>query len=256
LIVDNQNLNRQLVLINDKIPKNQKVVYYLGKQAMHLRDNLGPWSKKSLVKNGINPQDISGTYTCEEHDIPEVIAKLEEIKKDSYSHEEIFGNYCHIGEYIHCPVEMAFEYAANVYSLEEWTFSLRCLKHIGGGLYKGEEYLAKDTPIYVRSEAYPDSRVVDYLCAWDQGEELWMRYYFRFVDAMPTLRKPGTVMLWTNCKHPYYDRNITNVPDYISTARERTDRNWVGDIWPYFDAIHRIEAGNMKAILESRFANS
>lgn len=223
---------------------------------MLVRDDLGPWSRESLLTTGIKSREIPGLYTCEDHDIADVSAKLREMTKDSYPHEEIFGNYCHLGEYIHCPVDMAFEYAANVYSLEEWSFSLRHFKHIGGGLYKGIEYLAKDTPIYIRAEAYPDSRVVDYPCAWDQGEELWMRYYFRFIDAMPTLRKPGTVMLWTNCKHPYYDRNITNVPDYISNARERKDRKWVGDIWKYFDAIHRLEAMNLKAILEYRFANS
>jgi len=222
---------------------------------MLVRDNLGPWSRDSLVTNGIKSREITGLYTCEDHGIPGVSAKLKEMTKDAYPHEEIFGTYCHLGEYIDCPVDMAFEYAANVYSLEEWSFSLRQFKHIGGGLYKGIEYLAKDTPIYIRAEAYPDCRVVDYPCAWDQGEELWMRYHFRFVDAMPTLRKPGTVMLWTNCKHPYYDRNVTNVPDYISGGRERTDRKWVGDIWKYFDPIHRIEAMNLKAILEYRFAN-
>jgi len=222
---------------------------------MLVRDNFGSWNRESLVTNEIPSRKIPGLYTCEDHDIPDVSAKLKEMTKDTYPHEDIFGSYCHLGEYIDCPVDMAFEYAANVYSLEEWTFSLRQFKHIGGGLYKGIEYLAKDTPIYIRAEAYPDSRVVDYPCAWDQGEELWMRYYFRFIDAMPTLRKPGTVMLWTNCKHPYYDRNVTNVPDYISSGRDRTDRKWVGDIWKYFDAIHRIEAMNLKAILEYRFAN-
>jgi hypothetical protein len=222
---------------------------------MLVRDSLGPWSKDSIVVNGTKSREIPGLYTCEEHDIPDVMAKLKEMTKETYSHEEIFGSYSHLGEYIHCPVDMAFEYAANIYSLEEWTFSLRSLKHLGGGLYKGIEYLAKDTSIYVRAEAYRDCRVVDYPCAWDQGDELWMRYHFRFVDAMPTLRKPGTVMLWTNCKHPYYDRSVTNVPNYISDARERTDRNWVGDIWSYFDAIHRIEAMNLKAILEYRFVN-
>jgi len=222
---------------------------------MFTRDSLGPWSKENIVTNGIESREISGLYTCEDHSIDEVIAYLQKLTKTNYTHEEIFGEYCHLGEYIHCPVEMAFDYAANVYSLEEWTFSLRQLKHIGGGLYKGAEFLANDTPIYVRCEAYFDSRVVDYLCAWDQGEELWMRYYFRFIDALPTLRKPGTVMLWTNCKHPYYDRSTLSLPGYISAALERTDRNWVGDIWPYFDAIHRIEAMNLKAILEYRFAN-
>ncbi len=220
-----------------------------------LRDNLGPWSREGLVTNGVNSREIPGLYSCEDHGIPDIAAKLQEMTKDTYTHEEIFGSFCHIGIYIHCPVEMAFEYAANIYSLEEWTFSLRQFQHIGGGLYKGLEFLAKDTPIYIRAEAYPDCRVVDYPCAWDQGDELWMRYYFRFINAMPTLRKPGTVMLWTNCKHPYYDRAVTDVPDNIAQGRARTDRKWVGDIWPYFDAIHRIEAINLKSILEHRFAN-
>lgn len=223
---------------------------------MKVRDNLGPWSREGLVTNGIDSRSIPGLYSCEDHGIPEIGAKLKEMTQETYRHETIFGSYCHIGEYIRCPVDMAFEYAANIYSLEEWTFSLRRFKHIGGGLYKGLEFLAADTPIYIRAEAYPDSRVVDYPCAWDQAEELWMRYYFRFIDAMPTIRRPGTIMLWTNCRHPYYDRAVTDVPAYISGARERTDRKWVGDIWPYFDAIHRIEADNMKRILEYRFAKS
>ena len=30
------------------------------------------------------------------------------------AHEEIFGQYCHTAEYVRCPVDMAFEYAAKV----------------------------------------------------------------------------------------------------------------------------------------------
>jgi predicted NAD/FAD-dependent oxidoreductase len=107
----------------------------------------------------------------------------------------------------------------------------------------------------MRSEAYPDCRVVDHVCAWDQGSELWMRYHFRFLDAMTTIRKAGTIMTWTNVKHAYYDRSVTDVPDYIAVHRSREDRPWVGDIWPQFDAIHKLEAGNLKAILEHRFGN-
>ncbi|WP_437726131.1 hypothetical protein WMF30_09885 [Sorangium sp. So ce134] len=221
---------------------------------MTAHDDRGPWSRSGLVKNGISSREIPGLYVSEDHSIEECVKHLEGITKETYSHNEIFGQYCHLGEYIHCPVEMAYEYAANVYSLEEWTFSLRSLHHLGGGLYKGKEYLAKDTTIYVRAEAYPDSRVVDYPCAWDQGDELWMRYYFRFIDARPTIRKPGTIVLWTNCKHPYYDRATTELPDYISKPRARTDRAWVGDIWPHFDAIHKIEMANLKAILEYRYS--
>ena len=215
-----------------------------------------PWRRQDLSTNGIQTSDIPDLFLCEQNGIPEVSAKLKEMTQERYEHEEIFGKYCHLGEHIKCPVEMAYDYCANVYSLEEWCFSLRNFYHIGGGLYKGTEALAKDTVIYIRSEAYPDSRVVDYPCAWDQGDELWMRYYFRFISAMPTIGKPGTIVLWTNCKHPYYDRNTTHpVPDYIKKEIERTDRKWVGDIWKYFDAIHKIEMSNLKKILEYRYQN-
>ncbi len=113
------------------------------------------------------------------------MARLSDYTKTSYSPEEIFGQYCHTAEYIRCPVDMAFEYASNVYSLEEFTFRVRDFHYVGGGLYKGIHVLAKDTSIYMHVDAYPDSRVVDHVCAWDQGDELWMRYHFRFLDAMP-----------------------------------------------------------------------
>jgi len=214
----------------------------------------GPSNKSDLVTNGILKKDIPDLYTSEDYGLDELKAKLRELTKPSYSQEEVFGQYCHTAEYVRCPVDMAFEYAANVYCLEEFTFSLRNFHYIGGGIYKGSEALAKDTFIWMRVDAYPDSRVVDHLCAWDQGEELWMRYHFRFLDAMPALRRPGTIVLWSNCKHPYYDRKVTDVPSYISEARARTDRVWVGDIWPAFYAIHNIEAANFKKILEHRFA--
>ena len=130
---------------------------------------------------------------------------------------------------------------------------MRDFHYIGGGLYRSDERLGKDTYVYTKVEAYPGPSVVDYLCAWDQALELWMRYYFRFVDAQPTLNKPGTVVLWTNCKHPYYDRNTPNLPDYIAEGHNRTNRSWVGDYWLQFDAIHKVEINNLKRILEYRF---
>ncbi len=214
-----------------------------------------PANRADLVTNGIPVGKVPDLFTSEDNGLDQLKAKLREHTKQSYSHDEIFGQFCHTAEYIHCPVDMAFEYAANVYCLEEFTFSLRNFHHIGGGLYKGTEALARDTYIYMKVDAYPDSRVVDHLCAWDQGDEMWMRYHFRFLDAMPTLRRPGTVVLWTNCKHVYYDRKVTDVPAYITEPRQRTDRVWVGDIWPSFHAIHQIELANMKKILEHRFAH-
>lgn len=40
---------------------------------------------------------------------------------------------------------------------------------------------------------YVDERTCDhiYLYAWDQKEELWMRSYFRFVDAQGLVNRPG-----------------------------------------------------------------
>jgi hypothetical protein len=216
----------------------------------------GPDNRADLVTNGIAAKDIPDLFTSENNGLEQLKAKLREHSKPSYTREEIFGQFCHTAEYINCPADVAFEYAANVYCLEEFTFSLRNFEHVGDGLYKGTEALAKDTCIYMHVDSYPDSRVVDHLCAWDQGEELWMRYHFRFLDAMPTVRRPGTIVLWSNCKHPYYDRGIMDVPSYIAQGRARSDRMWVGDIWSSFYAIHNIEAANLKKILERRFARS
>jgi hypothetical protein len=215
-----------------------------------------PDTRSSLVTNGIVAKDIPDLFTSENNGLEQLKAKMREHAKPTYTREEIFGQYCHTAEYIRCPVDMAFAYAANVYCLEEFTFSLRNFSYVGGGIYKGREALAKDTFIYMRVDAYPDSRVVDHLCAWDQGEELWMRYHFRFLDAMPTIRRPGTIVLWTNCKHPYYDRSVSDVPPYIAEPRARTDRMWVGDVWSSFYAIHNIEVANLKRILEYRFAHA
>lgn len=219
-------------------------------------------NKDTLVKNGISSRKVPGLYVCEDVTQKQLEQKFASMTFETYPHADIFGKYCHLGEYIHCPLKMAFEYAANGYSLEEWTFSLRNMKYVGGNVYKGEEHLGKMsgngiTDIYIETSCYPDSGVVDYVCAWDQGDELWMRYYFRFIDAMPTIKKPGTIVLWTNCKHPYYDRAVKNVPEYIQKGRDCTDRPyWVGDIWDQFDAIHKIEVNNLKRILEFRYANS
>jgi hypothetical protein len=228
-------------------------------ETMQLHDKLEA-GKNNIITNGIKHNDIPNVYTFENYGFKEALEKsalIEQSQKSySYPQEEIFGNFCTVCEYIKCPVDMAFEYSSNIYSLEEWTFSLRDLKHVGGGLYKGLDNLTKDTFIYIRAEVHPETRVVDFPCAWDQGEELWMRYHYRFLDAMPTLRKPGTVMLWTNCKHPYYDRQGNNIPNYIAEGQQRNDRKWVGDFWLSFYAGHLLETKNLKNILEYRFANA
>jgi 3-oxoacyl-[acyl-carrier-protein] synthase III len=199
---------------------------------------------------------IPGLVRCENTSQEACLEILRAATKESYPHDEIFGRYCSLGQHIDVPFEVLVDYASDPHSLQEWTYSVRDLKHLGGGLYHGREALQPNTDIYLRTEVQrgPELASIVYPCAWDQGHELWMRYYFTFIDALRTLRRPGTVVLWTNCKHPYYDRAVTDVPDYIAKGRARTDRAWVGDIWPSFDAIHQIEIGNLKRIAEARFA--
>ncbi|MFC3908109.1 hypothetical protein ACFORL_03325 [Legionella dresdenensis] len=208
---------------------------------------------QTLITLNIDARTIPGLINNENHNQEQIERLMSDMTKEQYDHEEIFGQFCQLGAYIACPPEMAFEYCSNVLSLGEWTFSMRNFEYIGGQIWRSEERLGKNTFVYTKVNAYPDSGVVDYLCAWDQAFELWMRYYFRFIDAQPTLNKPGTVVLWTNCKHPYYDRATPDLPDYIKKGHEQTNRAWVGDFWHQFDAIHKIEMNNLKRILEHRF---
>jgi hypothetical protein len=64
---------------------------------------------------------------------------------------------------------------------------------------------------------------VDYHCAWDQGKHLWMVYLMRVIGAQTVLDKPGSVVLWTNCRHPFYDHN-----PYPQAAPPQRPV-WVGD---------------------------
>ena len=59
----------------------------------------------------------------------------------------------------------------------------------------------------------------------------------------------GCVVLWTNCRHPYYDDNP--FPEKAPKGRQV----WVGDMWPFFYAGHKIELDNLKHILEYRHTN-
>jgi hypothetical protein len=73
-----------------------------------------------------------------------------------------------------------------------------------------------------------------------------MIYLMRVVPAELVLDRPGCVVLWTNCRHPFYDHNP--FPEKAPPDR----KVWVGDMWPFFYAGHRIELENLKRILEYR----
>jgi hypothetical protein len=178
---------------------------------------------------------------------PEVFKLVGEKTQETYTSEEVHGDYCNLQAYIDCPPRDTYDYLADMYSQEEYTYSVRDLEPVDDtGLHVGWDRLSGNTRIYVRIDANPDAMTVDYHAAWDQGDDLWMIYLFRVVPAETVLKRPGSVVLWTNCHHPYYDKNP--YPELAPSA----DRQWVGNFWHQFYPGHLIELENLKTILEYR----
>ena len=168
-----------------------------------------------------------------------------------YPHDRMFGRYCTLEEYIDCPPEDVFNYLADPYNLAEWTYSMRNFGEMDEtGLVMSLDRIGGETKIYTRTKANADAMTVDYHCAWDQGDKLWMIYLMRVIDAQVVFNKPGSVVLWTNCRHPYYDNNP------FPEAAPEDRKVWVGDMWPFFYAGHYVEMQNLKSILEYRHANN
>jgi hypothetical protein len=199
---------------------------------------------KTLDPTGL--AGIDGLIRCEEFDRNALGEHITELTHTVYPHSEVYGQFCTIHAHIECPPDVVFAYLKNPYSLLEWTYSVRQLKPVGeSGLLVGVD--SGNTPIYVRTLISEQALTVDYHCAWDQGDELWMVYLNRIVPAEVVLKRPGSVVLWTNCHHPYYDRNP------FPELNRDPERAWVGDWWPLFYAGHTLELRNLKAILEHRF---
>jgi hypothetical protein len=190
-------------------------------------------------------EGIPGLIRCEDYSREALAEHLTEMTHTVYPHDQVYGRYCTVHEHIDCPPRDVFTYMQNPYSLLEWTYSVRRLRPTGAdGLLVGED--GERTPIYCRTVANANALTVDYFCAWDQGEELWMVYLNRIVPAELVLKRPGSVIIWSNCHHPYYAKNPF---PQLSAEKKRT---WVGELWPLFYAGHTIELRNLKAILEHR----
>lgn len=181
---------------------------------------------------------------------PIIIERLRSV----YPHEQIYGDFCPVQGFIAAPPREVYEYLSDTRSLEEWTYSLRDFTETDEpGLWRGHDRLGENTDtrteIYVRTVAHPQAMTVDYHCAWDQGEHLWMVYLMRVVDARVVLNRHGSVVLWNNCHHPFYDEN----PYQETAPMGRTA--WVGDFWEMFAPGHQLELDNLKAICEYRAAH-
>jgi hypothetical protein len=190
---------------------------------------------------------IEGLVRCEQYDREHLGELISEMTHTVYRHDQVYGRYCTIHAHIDCPPDEVFAYMANPYNLMEWTYSVRSLRPTDEpDLLVGVDSV--DTPIYCRTVSNRSAGTVDYHCAWDQGRELWMIYLNRIVPAERVLKRPGSVVIWTNCHHPYYDAN-----PFPQLCRD-SNRAWVGDWWPLFYAGHTIELSNLKRILEHRRA--
>lgn len=197
----------------------------------------------------VNPSALSGIpglIRCEEFNREALGELITEMTHTVYPHDQIYGRFCTVHAHIDCPPEKVFAYMANPYSLLEWTYSVRELHPTpgGGDLLVGVD--AARTPLYCRTVSCAQAGTVDYHCAWDQGDELWMIYLNRIVPAQAVLERPGSVVIWTNCRHPYYDGNP------FPALNPDPKRAWVGEWWPLFFAGHTIELANLKVILEHR----
>jgi hypothetical protein len=202
------------------------------------------------MKVGGDVNAIPGVRRIENFPKDEMNAAAMELTHSVYPHDEIYGRYCTLEEHIDCPPEEVFRYLADVNTLAEWTYSLR---DFGApderGVVASRDRIGGETMIYTRVVANREAMTVDYHCSWDQGDRLWMIYLMRVVPAQVVLDRPGSVVLWTNCRHPYYDANP--FPERAPSGR----KVWVGDLWPFFYAGHHIEMQNLKHILEHRHAH-
>ena len=192
-------------------------------------------------------EQIDSLVRVETTSIDELQFEAMERTHTVYSHDEIYGQFCPIQIYIDAPPEEVFEYMAQTQNLAEWTYSTRDYEQVDDSdLYCGYDAVGGgNTKIFAKTIANRDALTVDYHCAWDQGDELWMIYLNRIVPAQQVLGQPGSIIFWQNCKHPYYDKNP--FPELAPKGRP-----WVGEMWDFFYAGHTIEFENLKTILEFR----
>ena len=111
---------------------------------------------------------IQHVHRIENCPLPHMNALANELTHSVYPHDDVYGNYCSLEEYINCPPETVFDYLANGYNLAEWTYSLRDFAPAPFS----DQLLAIDkigtgTKIYCKTISNKAGMTVDYHCAWD-----------------------------------------------------------------------------------------
>ena len=68
---------------------------------------------------------IDGVIRIETSPREQATPIIMEMMRSVYPHDQVFGEYCTVNDYVDCPPDELFDYLADTRSLEEWTYSLR-----------------------------------------------------------------------------------------------------------------------------------
>ena len=85
-----------------------------------------------------------------------------EMMRSVYPHDQVFGEYCTVNDYVDCPPDELFEYLSDTRSLEEWTYSLRGFTPTKEpGLWLAYDRLGSEMCIRDRFEYLSDTRSLE-----------------------------------------------------------------------------------------------
>ena len=97
-------------------------------------------------------EPIDGVVRIETTPLEETAANFFTQIRSAYPHNEVFGQYCTVNDYVDCPPDELFEYLSDTRSLEEWTYTLRGFTPSDEpGLWLAYDRLLPDTTIYTRT---------------------------------------------------------------------------------------------------------
>src|SRR6201991_2713532 len=123
------------------------------------------------------PDLIDGVTRIESSPREQATPIIMDMMRSVYPHDQVFGEYCTVNDYIDCPPDELYAYLSDTRSLEEWTYSLRGFTPTDEpDLWLAYDRLGSETEIYTRTVANKQARTVDYHCAWDQGKHMGLIY--------------------------------------------------------------------------------
>ena len=77
------------------------------------------------MKSTLPLAEIPGLRRIETFEKDEMQSLCMELTHAVYPHDQIYGQYCTLEEYIDCPPDEVIDYLAEGRNLEEWTYSMR-----------------------------------------------------------------------------------------------------------------------------------